>query len=82
MLLMRVTLVQTTRSALMVLTIKKCALIAPVDSVPLATSHAAKSKFLSEYMIVNLSQKSLPCTYFMILNSCSGKRIKMDAKTP
>ena len=80
-LLMRATLVQKARSVLMVLTIKKCALIAPVDSVPLATSHAARSKFLSEYMIVNLSRKSLPCTYFVISNSSSGKIIKMNAKT-
>ena len=80
-LLMRATLVQKARSVLMVLTIKKCALIAPVDSVPLATSHAARSKFLSEYMIVNLSRKSLPCTYFMTSNSSSGKIIKMNAKT-
>ena len=77
--LMRATLVQKARSVLMVLTIKKCALIAPVDSVALASPHAARSKFLYEYAIVDVPRKYLTFTYFMNSNSSAGKTIKINA---
>ena len=51
------------RSVLMALMMETCDLITLVDSMALATSHATRSTFLSEFMIAYVPRKSLNCTY-------------------